>query len=105
MPVSPTQLSLRHLRGLGYDAEVVEHWNAHAGRRQDLFGCIDILALRDDETLAVQCTSVGGVSDRIRKITDNEHLPQMRKAGWTIHVHGWSKVDGHWQLKRLVDVS
>jgi hypothetical protein len=50
---SPTQRSLRHMRDLGYLVAVVEHWNPHARIRQDLFGWIDLLAIRDGETLAV----------------------------------------------------
>jgi hypothetical protein len=103
--LSPTQRSLAHLRADGYTVEVVEHWNPHARIRQDLFGCIDLLALRGDETLAVQTTTTG-VAARVRKIADNPHLPAMRAAGWTIHVHGWRKssVTKKWTL-RTVDVS
>jgi hypothetical protein len=50
----------------------------------------DILALREGETLAVQCTT-SGVAARVKKITDSEYLDAVRKAGWRIEVHGWRK--------------
>lgn len=42
---SPTARTLRLLRGMGYQAFVVERWNPHVKRRQDFGGFADILAL------------------------------------------------------------
>ena len=83
---------------------IVEHWNPFAHIRQDLFGIIDLLALRDGETLAVQTTSAANVSARVKKIADAEATADIRKAGWRILVHGWKKVGNRYQL-REVDVS
>ena len=102
---SPTQLTLRHLRADGWTAEVVEHWNPHARVRNDLFGFVDVLALRGDETLAVQTTSVSNVPARVRKIAESPLVGAVREAGWSIRVHGWKKVSGRWTLARDVDVS
>ena len=87
---SPTQNSLSALRALGYTCWVVEYWSHHRQQRVDLFGMFDILALREGETLAVQCTT-SGVAARVKKITDSEYLDAVRKAGWRIEVHGWAK--------------
>ena len=57
MAMSPTQLSIRHLKENGYLVSVVEKWNPFVKIRQDLFGFIDVLAIRENETLAVQVTS------------------------------------------------
>ena len=103
-----TQLSLRHLRAEGWTCQVVEHWNANTRRKNDLFGVIDILALRDEVTLGVQTTSAGNVASRIRKIEDSPMTPIMREAGWWIHVHGWKQPGGpntRWVLHRNEDVS
>jgi carbonic anhydrase len=103
--LTPTQLSLRWLRGNGYVAEVVERWNPHARVRNDLFGFIDIVALRDDITLGVQTTSNGNVSARVKKIADSPMLPHVREAGWHLEVHGWAKdKSNRWQI-RVVDIS
>lgn len=88
---SPTQLSLAMLRDDGWTCWVVEHWNGFTHKRVDLFNCVDILALRGNETLAVQTTSDSNVSARVHKIAANEYADRMREAGWALHVHGWSK--------------
>lgn len=103
-----TKLTLKHLRDQGYDpVVVVEHWNSFARIREDLFGFVDVLALKGDETLAVQTTSLANVSTRIKKIADSPHVAAVREAGWTIRVHGWAQdaKSRRWILKRDVDVS
>lgn len=106
MTISPTKLTLRHLREAGWPVvEVVERWNAHARIRQDLFGFIDVLAIGPDGTLAVQTTSSSHVSARLAKITDHPNLPAVREAGWAIHIHGWAKRAGRWTLTKDIDIS
>ena len=104
--LSPTQRSVALLRGQGYHVAIVEHWNAHVQRRQDLFGFIDLIALRDGETLAVQTTTGPNVASRLTKIAEHPNLPVVRAAGWSIHVHGWRKVGkpARWDC-RIIDVS
>lgn len=102
--MTPTQLSKRKLESEGYTVAVVEHWNGFARIRQDLFGFIDLLALKGDETKAIQTTSYSNVPARVNKITNHENLPAVRKAGWTVHVHGWHKVGKRWTC-REVDLS
>lgn len=99
--MSPTQRSLKHLREQGYRVAVVEKWNPHARIRQDLFGFIDLLAIKGPETLAVQSTSRGNVSARVKKITEAEALSDVRKANWRIVVHGWGKLKAGWTLKEV----
>ncbi len=103
--MSPTQRTLALLRKRGYRAAVVEKWNAHARIRQDLFGVVDVLAIKDGETLAVQATSASNVASRVEKIAISEATPDIRAAGWSFHVHGWrKKPNGRWHC-REVDVS
>lgn len=101
--MSPTERSLKYLRDLGYTAVVTERWNPFAKFRQDLFGIVDVLALRKGETLAVQCTSAENVAARVSKIADHESTPRLRDAGWRIEVHGWKK--GKRGDPRVVDCS
>jgi aspartate/glutamate racemase len=103
--LSPTHLTLRHLRNNGWTAQVVEHWVPGADVRRDLFGFIDVLALRGAETLAVQTTTASNVASRVKKIALCQHIGAVREAGWAIRVHGWKKVKGRWTLARDVDVS
>lgn len=88
--VSPTQNSLSALRAQGYTCWIVEYWNSFTRKRVDMFGMFDIIAIRENETLAVQTTTTG-VAARVKKITDSEYLDAVRKAGWRIEVHGWRK--------------
>jgi len=102
--MTPTQRSLAYLRDQGYLVAIVEHWNPFARIRQDLFGFIDLLAIRRDETLAVQVTA-SGVSARVHKIEASPHLGRVREAGWRLHVHGWRKNASGKYVMRVVDLS
>lgn len=103
---STTQRSLDYLAEAGWLAQVVERRIPYAKTTVDLFGFIDILALRDAETLAVQTTTADHAANRIRKISEHPNLAAVRAAGWTIHVHGWRKSmpSGRW-VCNLTDVS
>ena len=101
---SPTQRSLKLLRKAGYRAAVVEKWNPHAKIRQDLWGFVDVLAIRKGETVAVQACHYSDVSKRVEKIANHENVGAVREAGWRIIVHGWHKVGRRYQV-REVDVS
>ncbi len=104
MSTSPTQLTLKLLRKQGYRAAVVEKWNPHAHIRQDLFGIIDVLAVGNRETVAVQCTSYSNVSSRVNKIAESDAIGDIREAGWRVLVHGWRKPRHRWEC-REIDVS
>lgn len=102
--MTPTQRSLKYLREQGYTVAIVERWNAFARIRQDLFGFIDLLAIKPNETLAVQ-TTASGVSARLKKISESPLLPKVREAGWKIHIHGWRKNAAGKYVMRIVDIS
>ena len=104
--ISPTQLTLRKLKTDGWTTlAIVEHWNPFARIRQDLFGCIDILALKDGDTLAIQCTTYNNRWSRVKKISENEHLGSMRECNWTIEVWGWRKNKSNkWEVD-VIDIS
>lgn len=98
---SPTQRTLAELRKRGYLAAVVEKWNPHARIRQDLFGLIDVIGLREGETVGIQTTTAAHVADRVQKIADSDKVAMIRKAGWKIVVHGWRKAAGRWVLREV----
>lgn len=101
---SPTARSLAKLRKDGWRPWIVETFNHYTKTRSDMFGFVDILAIRENETLAVQATSYSNVSSRVKKITDHENVGFVREAGWRIEVWGWHKVGRFWQC-RIVDLS
>ena len=101
---SPTQRSLEHLREQGYFCAVVEKWNSFTKQRQDLWGWCDILAIRENEVLAVQVTSTG-VAERIKKIEDSPTVAFVRNADIRIEVHGWRKNSKGRYVLRVEDIS
>ena len=101
---SPTQRSLEYLREQGYFCAVVEKWNSFTKQRQDLWGWCDILAIRENEVLAVQVTSTG-VAERIKKIEDSPTVAFVRKAGIRIECHGWRKNSKGRYVLRVEDIS
>jgi len=103
---SPTRRSFAYLVEQGYRPAIVERWNPFARRRQDLYGILDIIAVRKGETLGVQTTTAANISARIRKVQDSSALADLRAANWRIHVHGWSKrkKSGRWEV-RVEDIS
>jgi hypothetical protein len=100
--MTPSQRTVKHLREQGYMVANVEHYNAFTRRKHDLFGVIDLLAIGNGETLAVQVTSKSNMSARIRKIEESEALPEMLRSNWRVIVHGWWKAtNGRYQLKEM----
>jgi hypothetical protein len=92
------------MRDLGYLCAVTERWNPFARIRQDLWGFVDVLCLRDNEIVGVQATSGSNASARVAKIAEHENVGAVRKAGIRIEVHSWRKVKGRWDC-RVVDCS
>lgn len=100
--MTPTQRSLKHLRESGYRAEVVERFNSFTKRRHDLFGIADIIAIRESEVTLVQTTIGSNVAARVKKIAESDAVPDIRKAGIGIIVHGWRKSSrNRWVLREV----
>ena len=89
--MSPTQRSLKRLRDDGWTAQVVEYWNHYARRRIDLFGCIDIVAVRVGETLGVQATTGANGAARVAKAQESADLRIWLAAGNRFEVWAWWK--------------
>jgi hypothetical protein len=106
MTSSPTARTLARLRKEGWTASVVERFNPHAEVRQDLFGFIDVLAIRPGEPpLAVQATTGTNAAARLKKALALPALRTWLDAGSRLEAHGWSKKGPRgkrklWTLKR-----
>lgn len=98
---SPTQRSKAHAESLGYQVAIVEKWNQWAKVRQDLFGFVDLLCLKEGNVLlAIQATSTGNMPSRIKKI---KSLPASWKwitTGNRLEVWGWAKRGKKGQRKK-----
>lgn len=99
--MTPNQLSVRHLRELGFTAEVVEQRIPGSKYARDLFGVLDIVAIRNGETWGVQATTADHVAHRRVKMQDSGMIPKLKEAGWLIVIHGWRK-DGRLREEVLV---
>lgn len=106
MASSPTSRSLEECKRRGWRACVVERWMPQAGRRIDLFGFIDIVALDGEPGLiGIQATSTGNAPARVKKIREEcwEAASDWLAAGNRVVVWGWSKrgLKGKRKLWRL----
>jgi hypothetical protein len=104
--MSPTARTLRLLRAEGWAAEVVERWLPGANVRRDLFGCVDVVAVRPGEILGVQCCTAGDVSKRARKARAGPGLRAWLGAGCAFEVWGWAKRGPRggrkvWQVRKV----
>jgi len=92
--LSCTQRTLRQLRQEGFICGIVERFNPYAGKfgvRQDLFGIIDIIAIKHDAICGIQsCGS--DFAEHNRKILENEFAPEWLKAGGDLELWGWRKI-------------
>jgi hypothetical protein len=90
MTASPTARSLDLLRRQGWTAGVVERHIQQIHVTIDLFGFIDLLALRDTSCLAVQATSRSNLAARVKKSAAAEHLPKwLAIPGHRFECWGW----------------
>ena len=101
---SPTQRTMKALREDGWTVAIVEKWNPHARIRQDLFGFIDLLAVKPGRTLAVQACAGASSAARVTKIAESALVGAVREANWEIQVWAWRKLKSGWAPK-ITDVS
>jgi hypothetical protein len=101
--MSPTGLTMRHLRRLGFLPATCERWIPGRNIRVDLFGIGDVLGVhpRDRAVLLVQCTSDAHVGDRLKRVRARPQLPALLAAGLAVEVWGWSMRAGRWRLRRV----
>ena len=93
MHTSPTQRTLALLRKDGYSAAIVEKYNSFIKRRFDLWGFIDLVAIRSTEkgVLGIQATSGSNITARIKKSLAIPELKVWLEAGNKFEVWGFSK--------------
>lgn len=86
-----TQMTLKHLRKLGCTVDVVERVVPYSFIRKDLFGIIDIIAIRSGVILGVQSTSGSCHTKRIQKALAEPRLLEWLRAGGKFEVWSWKK--------------
>lgn len=88
---SPVARTLEKLRKDGAICGIVEKFNSFATIRQDLFGFIDIVALRNGKIVAVQATSATNHAGHIAKVLAEPRLTEWLKCGGLVEVWSWKK--------------
>lgn len=89
-------------RKRGYSVSRCDQYNAYSGRWHDLFGFLDMIAVREGDACAVgiQLTSRAEVLPHIRDIAKDDkaraHLRNWLGCGQRLVVIGWSKENGRW---------
>lgn len=105
---SPTARTLAWLKDSGYLAGVVERHNTFSGKKTDLFGFVDIVAVKNTETVGVQATSGAHVAERVAKIVALDTARTWLDGGRRILVVGWRRYrkpeDGRWWRPVLREV-
>jgi len=102
MAESPTSRTMRVLRNENWIPAVVERWNAYAKIRQDLYGFIDVVAIKDGEhgVLAIQATTKTNMNAREKKILSNNKTGTWLRTGNRLQVWGWYKKKNRWQIEK-----
>ena len=115
--MSPTARALAQLRKDGWLPAVVEKWNPGARVRQDLFGFIDIVALKRADSggpgiglIGIQVTTTAHMADRLRKMTTppvSTSLKLWLLCGLDAYIWGYAKTGPRgkrktWTLTRRV---
>ncbi len=100
--MTPTSRTLDALRGDGWIVEVVERWIPGVNIRRDFIGVGDVLAMKADALLLVQCTSDANISSRVNKAKVEPRLRTwLADPSRMFEVWGWSRRDGRWECRKV----
>jgi Fe2+ or Zn2+ uptake regulation protein len=89
--ISPMQKTLQLMRKQGYLCGITEHYNFFCKIRQDLFGYLDLICLKENEIIGIQTTTSAHFQERIKKIKEHKNFDIVKNSGIKIIVHGWYK--------------
>lgn len=102
-PAPLTSFALKELKKRGWNAQVVERWIPAVKRKVDLFGVIDIVAIKPGHAIiGIQVTgstaSSGHVQNRRAKILAEPRAKDWVHAGGQLELWGYQKINGRWRL-------
>lgn len=99
---SPTARTLEFLRQCAYTVQVVERFNSFSKKRIDLYGVIDICAIRHDQkgVWGIQATSTSNIPARIKKSLEEPRLKIWLEAGNRFSCFGWAKRGKRGEVKK-----
>ena len=80
------------IRAAGWDAWKLEYWNQWGHILVDAFNFIDVLAVTDDDIVAIQITGPSGHAAHKRKILGNQYAARWVRTGNRIQLRSWRKL-------------
>jgi hypothetical protein len=104
--MTPTQRALADLKRLGFQAAILEKWNAYARVRQDVWGFADLLACREGcGIMLVQVTSGANHAARRAKILAEPRVRPWLESGGRVEVWSYRRAGAAgkrkvWTLRR-----
>lgn len=90
----------KYLDDHGWTYAKCETYNVYSGRKNDLFGCLDYIALKKGRCMGIQVTTHNNASARVNKSTALPELRAWLNAGNEFQVWGWHKPGTRWELVR-----
>lgn len=87
---SPSARSKAYMVKQGYIVGTVERYCSSTKRRHDLFGFIDLIAVRGSDVVGIQSTSDANLAARISKAEALPTFSVWLRAG-RVEFHGWGK--------------
>lgn len=92
----PTKKTRELAEQRGWLIDSAESFNPYSGRKKDLFGFIDLVALDGKTIIAIQATSGSNTSARVKKILEDttKEAEAWIKSGGRILVISWRKLKG-----------
>ena len=97
----PTKKTRELAKQRGWEIDSAESFNPYSGRKKDLFGFIDLIALDGETIIAIQATSGSNASARVKKILEEQaHLAELWiRSGGRVLVIAWRKLKGQRALQ------
>lgn len=101
-----TQRTLKYLKDQDYRCDIAERWikipnHPAGGKRRDIFGFIDVIALGKDNIIAVQSCGQA-FSEHNRKIMRNENVIKWLESNGKLLLIGWRKIKKKRGSKQMI---
>jgi hypothetical protein len=98
---SPTARTLKLLRELGFEADVVER-RVFRAVTKDFLGVVDVIGVKAGESpLGIQTTSASNAAARLTKARSAPRLRAWLAAGCRFEVWSWGKRGARWEVRRV----
>ncbi len=86
-----TPRTMKMLRDLGYEVQKVEHYHFYSKMTTDLFGVIDLIAMKPGILIGVQSTSYNQRTPHIQKILAEPRALTWVQTGCWLWMVSWKK--------------